>query len=104
MFDRTSDLLEDDQRLIPIQRGDLVNKVSVNGSLAYTNREFLSFGVQGTVGKVHINENDRVVTGQIIAELDTETIRNLERAVAQARVNLGDAAVFKDALHCVRFR
>ena len=91
MFDRTSDLLEDDQRLIPIQRGDLVNKVSVNGSLAYTNREFLSFGVQGTVGKVHINENDRVVAGQRIAELDTETIRNLERAVAQARVNLRDA-------------
>ena len=91
MFDRTSDLLEDDQRLIPIQRGDLVNKVSVNGSLAYTKREFLSFGVQGTVGKVHINENDRVVAGQIIAELDTETIRNLERAVAQARVNLRDA-------------
>ena len=93
MFDGTSDLLEDDQRLIPIQLGDLINKVSVNGSLSYTNRELLSFGVQGTVGKVHVKENDRVVAGQIIAILDTETIRNLERAVAQARINLRDAEI-----------
>ena len=91
VFDGTSDLLEDDQRLIPIQLGDLINKVSVNGSLSYTNRELLSFGVQGTVGKVHVKESDRVVAGQIIAILDTETIRNLERAVAQARINLRDA-------------
>lgn len=93
VFDGTSDLLEDDQRLIPIQLGDLINKVSVNGSLSYTNRELLSFGVQGTVGKVHVKESDRVVAGQIIAILDTETIRNLERAVAQARINLRDAEI-----------
>ena len=39
--------LEEDQRLIPVTRGDLVSEVSINGSLAYPNRETLRFGTQG---------------------------------------------------------
>ncbi len=44
--------LAENQQLIPLQRGDLVNQVSTNGSLIYPNRETLSFGVQGRIGEV----------------------------------------------------
>ena len=83
--------LEEDQSLIPVQRGDLVNDVSISGSLIYPNREALTFGTQGSVGRVLIEEGQQVQQGQPLAVLDDETVANLEKAVAQARVGLRDA-------------
>ncbi len=36
--------LEENQQLIPVKYGDLVNEITTNGSLVFPNRETLSFG------------------------------------------------------------
>jgi RND family efflux transporter MFP subunit len=89
--DNGGEALELDQQLIPVQRGDLVNEVSINGSLLFPDRETLRFGVQGTVGRVLLEEGQQVTEGQLLIALDEETVTNLEKAAAQARVTLRDA-------------
>ncbi|MDP6452873.1 MAG: efflux RND transporter periplasmic adaptor subunit [SAR202 cluster bacterium] len=83
--------LEADEQLIPVQLGDLINEVSVNGSVLFPNRETLVFGSQGTVAELLVAEGLRVGTGEPLATFDSETIANLDRSVAQARVSLRNA-------------
>ena len=83
--------LGENQRLIPVTRGDLVNEVSINGSLAYPIRETPTFGAPGVVGELLVEEGQEVEAGQRLATLDMETVATLEKAVGQARVNLRDA-------------
>ena len=72
--------LAENQQLIPVQRDNLVNQVSVSGSLVYPNRETLSFGSQGTAEEVLVEEGQRVVEGQPLARLDSATVASLETA------------------------
>ena len=44
--------LEQNQQLIPVKYGDLINEITTNGSLAFPNRETLSFGSPGTVVEI----------------------------------------------------
>ena len=87
--------LSEDQQLIPVQYGNLVNQVSTKGSLIFPIRELLTFGTQGTVEEVLAEEGQQVEEGQPLAKLDGMTVATLAKAVAQARVNLRDA---EDAL------
>ena len=89
--------LAEDQQLIPVTKGDLVNDVSVNGSLVFPDRETLSFGTQGTVGDVLVEEGQSVAEGQALGTLDAETVASLEKAIAQAEVNLQNAKEALDA-------
>ena len=86
-------------QLVPVTRGDLVNDVSVTGTLAYTTRETITFGQQGFVSDLTVSEGDRVSAGDAIAVLDTETVANLEKAIAQARIDVRNA---EDALEEAR--
>ena len=86
-------------QLVPVRLGDLVNDVSVTGSLTYTTRETLTFGQQGFVSEVSVSEGDPVSSGDALAVLDKETVANLERAIAQARNDVRDA---EDALDDAR--
>ena len=86
-------------QLVPVSLGNLVNDVSVTGSIAYTTREILTFGQQGFVSDVSVSAGDAVSSGDALAALDTETIVNLDRAIAQARNNARDA---EDALEQAR--
>ena len=93
---RTSETeLGENQLLIPVRLGDLVNEVSISGSLVYPNREALSFGAGGVVAEVLVAEGDTVQEGQPLARLDDESVAALKRAVAQARIDLRNA---EDAL------
>ena len=83
--------LGEDQQLFTVSTGDLLNQVSVSGSIYFPHRETLSFGTSGTVGEVLVNEGDSVAEGQPLAVLNTETVANLEQAVARAEFNLRDA-------------
>ncbi len=83
--------LGEDRRLVSVQRGDLVNEVSVNGSLVYANSDTLSFGTDGTVADVVVEEGQRVQAGEALARLDSETIAELERKIVQAEGALRDA-------------
>lgn len=89
--DSSSSGLGESELLIPVQYGDLVNQVSTNGSLIFPNRETLTFGVQGTVGEVLVEEGQQVQEGQELARLDQATVVSLEKVVAQARINLNNA-------------
>ncbi|MYB49732.1 MAG: efflux RND transporter periplasmic adaptor subunit [Dehalococcoidia bacterium] len=86
-------------QLVPVTRGDLVNDVSVTGTLTYTTRETITFGQQGFISEVTVLEGDRVSAGDAIAVLDAETVANLEKAIAQARINVRNA---EDALEEAR--
>ena len=90
------DELDGDQQLFAVTTADLINEVSVSGSLVFPNRETLTFGQQGTVGEVLVEEGDSVVEGQPLATLDEESIATLEKALAQAEVNLQDAEAALD--------
>ena len=83
--------LAEGQQLIPVTIGDLVNDVSINGSLVFPDRDTLSFGVQGTLAEMLVEDGDRVVEGQPLARLDSETAAGLEKAVAQAEIALRSA-------------
>ena len=78
-------------QLVPVTRGNLVNDISVTGTLTYATRETVSFGQQGTVSEISVSEGDEVSAGDPLARLDDETAANLEKAVAQARVDLRNA-------------
>ena len=78
-------------QLVPVTLGNLVNDVSVPGTITYTTRETLAFGQQGFVSDISVSEGDAVSVGDALAVLDTETVANLERAIAQARNDARDA-------------
>ena len=96
--DAGSTVLEEGQQSIPVQRGDLINQVYTNGSLVFPNKEALRFGSQGTVGQVSVEEGNVVAQGQLLASLDSASKAALERAAAQARVDLRDAQDLLDEI------
>ena len=93
--DSDSGGLEENQQLVPVQRGNLVNDISISGSLVYSDRETLRFGRQGTVDEVLVEEGQIVDAGTPLARLDPETIADLEKNVAQSRIAVREA---EDAL------
>ncbi len=80
--------LAENQQLIPIQYGDIVNQVSTNGNLAFPEREVVTFAIKGTIGDLLVAEGESVSRGQELARLDNVTVAGLEEAIAQARVDL----------------
>lgn len=82
--------LEEDQQVVAVRRGDLVNEISVSGSVSFPERENMTFGTQGVVAEVLVKEGERVSAGDVIARLDAETIARLEREVTEANAALRD--------------
>lgn len=68
-----------------VSRGDLVVKVIANGTLQPTNKANIGSELSGTVARVHVDVNDRVRKGQVLAELDTSRLRD---QVARSRASL----------------
>ena len=82
---------EAETQLLTIRRGDLVNSVSVNGTLEYSNRERLSFGTSGTIDAIEIEVGDFVSEGEVLMSLDDEAIVAAEQMLQNASVALQDA-------------
>ena len=74
-----------------VQRGDITIDTTAVGNLAFSDHEELAFGSEGTVGEVLVEVGDSVEDEQVLARLDEASIILLQKAVSQARVNLGDA-------------
>ena len=87
--------IEEDQQIIPVRRGDLIQEISISGSLSLPNRETLTFGSSGIIAEIMVEEGDKVADAQTLAVLDQEDIAALEESVIQAKVTLRDA---EDAL------
>ncbi len=83
--------IPEDQQVIPVKRGDLIQEISISGSLSLPNRETLTFGSSGIVADIMVEEGDIVSAGQTLAILNQEDISALEEQVVEARVSLRDA-------------
>ena len=78
-------------QLVTVQNGDVVNSVSASGSVAFSNRQKISFNIAGTVGEVDIQVGDTVKAGQTLAKLENVSTTPQQITVAQARINLENA-------------
>ena len=81
----------EDQQLVAVRRGDLIDQVSVSGTVSFPERENMTFGSDGVIEDVLVAEGKRVSAGDVIATLDAETVARLEREVTEASVGLRDA-------------
>ena len=68
-----------------VQRGDLLAVVGTAGTVRSAQSLDLSFGAAGTVAEILVSAGDKVVAGQPLARLETDT---LEAQVASAEVSL----------------
>ena len=83
--------LEENQQLIPVRLGDLVNEVTTSGTIAFPNRQMLIFGSPGIVAELLVEEGEAVSQGQALAKLDATAVASLVRALAQAKVDHSNA-------------
>ena len=78
-----------------VERGDLRVTVSATGNLAPTNKVEVGSELSGIVSAVHVENNDRVTKGQILARLDTsrleDTVRESEAGLASAQASVAQA-------------
>lgn len=72
-----------------VERGDLRVSVTATGTLKARSTVEVGAEITGRVLQVHVNFNDKVTKGQILAEIDTETY---EARVEEARAQLTAAS------------
>ncbi|MGE4429251.1 MAG: efflux RND transporter periplasmic adaptor subunit [Sphingobium sp.] len=70
---------------VKAEKGQLVTSVSATGKLAPTNQVTVGSQLSGLVTKVLVDVNDKVVSGQALAEIDPEQI---EDQIRQSRAQL----------------
>lgn len=73
-----------------VQRGSLTATVNSAGNITAHQQVALNFGQTGAVQKVNVKVGDRVKTGQVLAELDTNDLR---LQLDNAKVNLDVARI-----------
>ena len=83
-----SSLLLEDEELHSVALGDVKRQVSINGRLVFPDKEVLDFGSQGVVTEISVVEGQLVTQGDLLAKLDTLTIKGLERDVAKLTLDL----------------
>ena len=76
----------------PSVRGDLIVTVSATGTVQPVNDVDVSSELSGTIRKVHVDFNQQVKAGQVLAELDTEKLLS-STARARAMVAAAKAKV-----------
>ncbi len=69
------------QRLVTVERGDLVISVSGSATFEASRDAELNFSSGGKVEKIYVEEGDEVLAGDVLAKLDTSV---LELALLQA--------------------
>ena len=72
----------------PVERGNLTVTVSATGNLQPVNQVDVGSEQSGLITRVHVDVNDRVVRGQLLATLDTSRLRD---AVTQSRAQVASA-------------
>ncbi len=73
-----------------VDRGDIIQTISANGTLTPVVLVNVGTQVSGTVSKLYVNFNDEVETGQILAELDPAL---LNAQLQQSKANLSSDLV-----------
>ncbi len=94
----------------PVTQQDMTVMVNATGSLQPTNVVDISSELSGTIRKVHVDYNSRVVAGQELAELDTDKLeaevdsKRARLAAAKARVTDAEATMVEKELEYARKR
>jgi HlyD family secretion protein len=83
------------QLVMPVERGDLVEAVQVNGALEPRDSARVSFPAGARVAEVLVTRGDAVAAGAVLARLET---RDLELQVASAEAELDQAQQSLDQL------
>jgi len=82
----------DKYRTQAVDRGEIVQAVTANGTLSPLTVVQVGTQVSGTVYRVHVDFNDQVKEGQVLAELDPAllqaTLRQTEASLENARATL----------------
>lgn len=73
---------------VPVERGDLRVTVAATGNLQPTNQVDVGSELSGLITDIHVDNNDRVTRGQVLARLDTS---RLQDAINQSRAALQSA-------------
>jgi HlyD family secretion protein len=75
-----------------IERGDIVQTITANGTLNPVVVVNVGTQISGTIQKLHVNFNDQVTAGQILAELDPSllgaTLKQSQANLANTEANL----------------
>lgn len=89
-----------------VQRGEVVRKLEFSGRIAPVVEEELFFRISGYVGSVYVSRDDDVETGDLLAELEANDLKNQlvqaeaalesarssnEHRIAEAEINLDTA-------------
>jgi RND family efflux transporter MFP subunit len=83
-------------KVFKVRRDRIVEKISYTSTLEAWTKINITPEVGGKIARIDVQEGDRVAPGQLLAELETETIR-LQLRQAQAGVAVAEAA-YADAL------
>jgi HlyD family secretion protein len=82
-------------RFVEVQRGDLQATVSATGSLNAVTTVQVGTQVSGQVAEIHVDFNDRVRKGQLIARIDPtlarQNVRDAEATVGRSRAEAEQA-------------
>lgn len=91
LFWQQKAVLKPEQRykLQEVIAGDIAQNVSANGTLSPVTLVNVGTQVSGTVKKLHVDFNDVVKAGQILAELDDAL---LVAAAGQSEANIASAS------------
>ncbi len=78
----------DEYRTARVTRGDVDQILALSGTVDPSGRSDLAFGASGTVARLAVGVGDKVTRGQLLAALDTTTLKT---AVTQANAQLAAA-------------
>ena len=65
-----------------VKKGTIVSSVTASGSIISSNIENITTQASGTVKKVYVNDGDFVIKGQLIAEIELDTLGQQNQAQA----------------------
>lgn len=87
--------LTDNEQLVAVMRGDLINQIQTGGTLTLPHRESIRLGAGSIVKDVLVEEGQAVIEGQALFTVDDATVARHDMEIAKARIALRDA---RDAL------
>ena len=78
-------------KVFKVRRERITEKITYTGTLEAWNKINITPEVGGKIARIHVQEGDRVAKGQLLAELETESIR-LQLKQAEAGVAVAEAS------------
>ncbi|MCX7973455.1 MAG: efflux RND transporter periplasmic adaptor subunit [Candidatus Aminicenantes bacterium] len=89
-------------KVVKAERREIIEKLSFTGTIEPWQKMNIVPDISGKIARIYVKEGDRVVKGQLLAELDTQNLRlqlkQAEAALAAARANFEDARKNKERM------